>query len=127
MPLSKRFLVQTGAALAAAALLYFIFHKPVMAAIPAAIGLLTFITGLWFPRVYTRLDHAVRWLAHALGILIAWCTLAPVYVVGFTLVRAGLALMRRDPLTRVRRGAATTAWHTRPPLQRSVSDYQQLY
>lgn len=124
---SKRFLVQTGAALAAAALLYFVFHKPVMAAIPAVIGLLTFITGLWFPHIYSRLDHAVRWLAHALGIVIAWCALAPVYVVGFTLARAVLALLRRDPLSRVRRGAATTAWHTRPPLQRSLSDYQQLY
>lgn len=122
-----RSMIQASTALAAAALLFFVFHKPFVASFPAAFGLFIFITGLWFPRVYSHTDKLCRCLAHALGVLITWCTLAPVYLIGFTLVRAWLALTGRDPLQRARRGTATTAWHTRTSVPRSLADYKRLY
>jgi hypothetical protein len=120
-------MVQGCAALAAAALLYGVFHQPVMAAIAAGMGTLTLVTGVCMPRAYTRLDQAVRWLARGLGIVVAWCALAPLYIIGFSIARAGLAVAGRDPLTRAARGAASTAWHTRPRVQRAPASYQQLY
>lgn len=123
----RRAMIQAGVALAAAALLLLVFHKPLMAAFPAAFGLFIFITGLWFPQAYDQVDKLFRWLAHGLGVMIAWCTLAPVYLIGFTLVRAWLALTGRDPLQRARRGTATTAWHTRASVPRSLDDYKRLY
>lgn len=123
----RRSMIQAGVALAAAALLLFVFHKPLMAAFPAVFGLFLLITGLWFPRVYGLTEELFRWLAHALGVIITWCVLAPVYLIGFTLVRAWLALTGRDPLQRARRGTATTAWHTRACVPRSLDDYKRLY
>lgn len=120
-------LIQAGVALVAAALLVLVFHKPLMAVLPAGFGLFLFITGLWFPRAYGYTDKLLRRLAHGLGVIMTWCALAPVYLIGFTLVRAWLSLTGRDPLRRARRGTTTTAWHTRTPMPRSLADYKRLY
>ncbi len=122
-----RSLVQGCAALAAAALLFWALHRPIPAAIVAVLGVCLLVTGQLFPRAFGVIDaalgRAVRWA----GTIVAWCILAPFYLIVFTLLRLLLALARKDPLTRAPRGTATTAWVGRHPTPRTIDDYRHLY
>ncbi len=120
-------LLQGGCAFVVAIVLWQVFGRPVMAAIAAAMGAAVVLAGLCMPRVYTWIDQGTRRLAHWIGVALAWCVLAPLYVTGFTLARLWLKLAGRDPLGRAQRGTARSAWIDRAPVTRTLRDYQRLH
>lgn len=87
--------------------------KPWLAAVAAAVAVLTLLLALVSPLVaYARLEHALARFAHAVGRLFTWLLLPPIYVLLFAPV--GLLLRRRLRLTRRPDPQLESYWQ-RPP------------
>ena len=99
--------LRAAIALVVAAVL--LWWKPWLAAVAAVVAALTLLLGLLSPLgAYAALEHALERFAHAVGRLVTWILLPPLYYLLFT--PAGLLLRRQLRLTRRPDAERTTYW-----------------
>lgn len=99
--------VRAAIALVVAAVL--LWWKPWLAAVAAAVAVLTLLLGLLSPLgAYAALERALERFAHAVGRLVTWILLPPLYYLLFA--PAGLLLRRHLRLTRRPDPEQTTYW-----------------
>ncbi len=97
-PTRKRVLIETLIGLAASAILYFVFQKPVTALVALCIALFLGCSGLLAPKVYRSIKKGVSRTAHAFGVLLTWVISVFTVFLIFPIARLHFLLTRKDPL-----------------------------
>jgi hypothetical protein len=114
--LRRRGLLQAAVGLAIAAGLYFGLGWRIIPAIAAAVAVFTAMAALTSPTgLYARISRALEAFGMAVGTLVTWIVLAPLFYLVFT--PFGLVAKRgaNDPMKRRYDRAAGTYWITRTP------------
>jgi VIT1/CCC1 family predicted Fe2+/Mn2+ transporter len=113
--------------LAVAALLYFVFHRPVAAAVVAAIAVLIVLLALASPLgLYKGLTRALDRFAHAVGSGMTWVLMPVLFYVVFLPI--GLLLRTRGKLA-ISKSAdprLSTYWKT-PERERTPESYRKQF
>jgi hypothetical protein len=110
-----------------AALLYFVFHRPVAAAVVAAIAVLIILLALASPLgLYKGLTRALDRFAHAVGSGMTWVLMPVLFYVVFLPI--GLLLRTRGKLA-ISKSAdprLSTYWKT-PERERTPESYRKQF
>ena len=112
-----KLIFKTVIAFTVAALLAFGFHRILFAGIVAGIGLLIFICGLFFPKLYASFERVVGKFAFGVGQILTWILLVPFYYLCFLPARIILLLSKRDPMKRAWDSSASTYWDKKQDIQ----------
>ena len=112
-----KLIFQATIAFAVAALFAFVFHRVLLAAIVAGIGLIILICGLFIPGLYSAFERIIGIFAIGVGQVLTWLLLVPFYYLCFLPARIILSLMKRDPMKRAQDSSAPTYWDKRQDIQ----------
>jgi hypothetical protein len=100
-------IAKIGVGIGVAGFVALALHEPVFAAIIAGLAVTIGAVSLASPRAGSLIDTFFARLGYGIGTAVSWLLLAPIFLVGFTLIRGWLWLTRADPLQLSRRDAPT--------------------
>ena len=94
-------------------LLYFHYHREMMASVPA--GIAVFLLGciVFCPQWLTTIEKGLNRFASVVGTVIAWILLVPFFYIVFGVLRLILLITRKDPMLRSYDRVASTYWTDR--------------
>jgi len=99
--------------LAVAALAWWLRHAAA-AAVVASLAVAIFLLSLILPKLYARLEAALLYLSHLVGLVLGWLFLTPIFYLCFTAGRLIHLLLRNDPMQRRLSPEAASYWQDKP-------------
>jgi hypothetical protein len=124
----RRWLAQSlilCAGLAVAALAWWFGHQTA-AIIVASVAVAIFLISLILPKLYARLEAALLYLSHLVGLALSWLFLTPIFYLCFTAVRLTQIMSRYDPMQRRLAPDASSYWRDKPQ-DSDPNRYQRQY
>lgn len=121
-----RAFIQFAIASTIALLLYFLFKKPVMAAIVAVISTTVLVCGLFIPAAFLAIEKFGLKLGEWVATGLTWILLVPFFYICFVPGRIIMTLSGKDPLNLKFSSAAKTYWVPRTPVN-DISRYQKQH
>jgi hypothetical protein len=124
----KKGLIGTAIGLAAAAAVWFFFHRPVAAAVIAAIAVLIALTALASPLgLYKGLARALDRFAHAVGSGLTWLLMTLLYYLVFLPIGALLRARGRLGISRGADRRLPTYWTFTEGRERTPESYRKQF
>ncbi len=118
--------IQAAVGFVIGALLYWLFHKPVMGAVVWGISAFIWLAGLFVPPLFKAIETFFRKFAHWVGIGLTYGLLVPFYYLCFVPAHVILCLKGKDPMQRRFPSSEPTYWIPRPPVH-DVSQYRKQF
>jgi len=112
--------------LAVAALLAWCFAHETTAIVVASLAVAIFLISLILPKLYARLEAALFYLSHLVGLGLSWLFLTPIFYLCFTVGRLTQILSRRDPMKRRLIPDTASYWQDKP-LDSDPERYRRQY
>ncbi len=118
--------VQFVIAFTIALILYFLFKKPVMAAIVAVISIVILGCGLFIPSAFMAIERFGLKLGEWVATGLTWILLVPFFYICFVPGRLIMALRGKDPLNLKFSSDAKTYWVPRAPVN-DITRYEKQH